>query len=117
MKTLFVRGHHPPPAELLDIIGNGSTSLDVISAQELVTYVSREGLGVDRLVLWAADSEPDVRSLAANYGSAAGAESRRSVFYVTVSETERPPEGLGPESVFVWPRDADKLKMAFMTGA
>jgi hypothetical protein len=117
MKTLFVRGDHPPPAELLEIVRQGSTSLDQVSTKDLATYVSKEGLGVDRLVFWAADADPEVRSLAGNYGSAADVQGRRSIFYVTVRQPDPPPEGLGYESVFVWPADTDKLKMAFMTGA
>lgn len=37
--------------------------------------------------------------------------------FVTPEADAAPIEGLNPAELFVWPRDEDRLMMAFMTGA
>lgn len=115
MKTLLVAGKDPVPAGLRDIVARGSTSLDEISAEDLRTYVARTGLGVDRLVLWAGASDPDIRTLAWNYFTTAGAEQLQRAIFVTATPGEPLIAGMTPEDVFVWPRDEDKLKLVFRT--
>jgi hypothetical protein len=113
MKTLLVSGHEPPPAELRAIVTQGSVSLDEVSAADLATYVSRLGLGVDRIVFWAAGGDQQVRSLALNYATAAGDERRHTIVYVSPEASEPALDGMTRDEMIVWPRDADKLRRIF----
>jgi hypothetical protein len=115
MRTLLVTGGTPAPAELREILVRGSTSLDEVKPRDLSTYVSPEGFGVDRLVFFAGSGDRDVRELALTYATAAGRERQQTIVYVTAGP-EDPLDGMTRDEVFVWPRDEDKLKMAFMTG-
>jgi hypothetical protein len=112
-KTLLVSGGEPPPAELRAIVRQGSTSLDEVSAAELATYVSRQGLGVDRIVFWAPAGDHQVRTLALNYATAAGDERRHTIVYVTSEPREPAFDGMTREEMLFWPRDADKLREIF----
>jgi hypothetical protein len=117
MKSLLVSGHDAPPADLVDIVEQGSTSVDRVSTAELSTFVSRAGFGVDRVVFWAGGADADLRSVAINYASSADAASGQAIVYVTPTASDPAPIGVAQDSCFVWPRDKDKLKMIFMTGA
>jgi hypothetical protein len=116
MKTLLVSGRDRPPDALRDLIKKGSTTLDEVSAPDLTTFVSRGGLGVDRIAFWAAPGDQDVRSLALAYAAAAGADRGQTIVYITPVATEPALDGLTRDEMFVWPRDEDRLKMIFMTG-
>jgi hypothetical protein len=113
MKTLLVSGREPSPAELRAIITQGSTSLDEVSAADLATYVSRLGLGVDRIVFWAAAGDQEVRSLALNYATAAGDERRHTIVYVSPDGSEPALDAMTRDEMILWPRDADKLRAIF----
>ena len=117
MHTLLVKGRDDVPPELREIVRRGSETVDEIRAADLSTHVSRESFGVDRIVFWAGASGHDIRSLALAYATAAGVERPQRVVFVTAAPSETPLDGMSREEIFVWPRDEDKLKMAFMTGA
>jgi hypothetical protein len=117
MRTILVTGKEAPPAELVEIVRRGSTSLDEVSTADLSTFVSRRGLGVDRIVFWSGHGDTEVRSLALNYATAAGADRPQEVVFVTASRDEMPVDGMARDEVLVWPRDAEKVRMMFMTGA
>jgi hypothetical protein len=101
MRTLLVEQGGTAPDELREIIERGSTKLvDVDDADNVV----------DRVVIWDAK------------GSQRGSEpvgARRwpdtTEVMVVAPDTRGVP---APETsnVFAWPADADRLKMAFMTG-
>ena len=114
MRTLLVSGRDPVPSELREIVAAGSTSTDEVSAADLTTFISREGLGVDRVVFWAGRSDPDVRSIAVNYAAAAGADRSKTVVFIAAGDERL--EGLTREEIHFWPRDEEKLRMIFMTG-
>jgi hypothetical protein len=116
MRTLLVSGNEPVPGGLEAIVRQGSTSVDHVSGDDLVTYVSREGLGVDRIVFWAGREDRDVRSVALNYATAAGAARKETVFFVTGVPTD-PLDGMTKSEVYVWPADEDRLKKAFLVTA
>lgn len=116
MKTLVIRGQDRLPGDLMDIVRRGSTSVDEVSTRDLSTFISREGLGVDRLVFWSGRQDPDVRALALNYATAAGPERRARVVFITAQPGEDPIDGMTRDEVLVWPRDAEKLRLMFMTG-
>lgn len=116
MKTLLICGDAPPPAPLRDVIARGSTSLQQRRADE----VSRDAaapLDADRIVFWAAGGDAAVRALARTYARAERAQRREAIVFVTPEGTAAEVEGLSPLELFEWPRDEDRLKMAFMTGA
>lgn len=116
MRTLLVTGEDPVPPGLEAIVRQGSTSVDHVSGGDLVTYVSREGFGVDRIVFWAGRDDRDVRSLALNYATAAGGARKETVFFVTAVPTD-PLDGMTTSEVYVWPADEERLKRAFLVTA
>ena len=115
MKTLLIHGDREPPETLREIVSNGSTTVDEVSTKELSTFVSREGFGVDRVVVWAAPDDQAVRALATNYATSED-EQRRGLIYVTPSDCSSPPAGVTPDRCLSWPEEEDKLRVFFMSG-
>ncbi len=112
MKTLLISGSPPIPSALRDLIARGSTSLQERRAKDTTIDA---GLDADRVVFWAARTDDDVRELATKLARAEARERREVIVFVS-------PDGSGIDGVaanetFVWPRDEDRLTMAFMTGA
>ena len=98
------------------MIARGSTALQ----ERRVGEVSAEAaarLEVDRIVFWAAAGDADVRALARTCARAEREQRREAIVFVTPQGSAAHVEGLSPNEVFEWPRDEDRLKMAFMTGA
>jgi hypothetical protein len=112
MKTLLIRGSTPVPPAVREVITRGSTSLEERPAAD----VSAEHLNADRIVFWAARGDEDLRTLAARCARAEARMGRQVIVYVT-PYADASVAGLAPNELFVWPRDEDRLKMAFMTGA
>ena len=112
MRTVIVRGRAALPDALRDVIERGSTSVHECHVPG-PTPLPRD---VDRFVFFTAGDDADV---AAAVRQAARAEKRDRVeklVYVT-TEGAAAVEGLSPTEFYVWPKDEDRLKMAFMTGA
>lgn len=114
MKTLLISGPEATvPAALRDIIARGSTSVeerpvdDVAAADALA--------GVDRLVFWST-GDAVTRRLAERSAAAERRQGREVIVFVTTDETADT-GGLAEGELFVWPRDQDRLVMAFLTGA
>ncbi|MGH9370138.1 MAG: hypothetical protein ACRD15_01255 [Vicinamibacterales bacterium] len=115
MKTVLITGDAPAPAPLRELVERGSTSLLERRAAELAGAVTIEA---DRIVFWSAADEPDIRRLAEQYAQAEAAERQEALVFVTAATGGTPPpDRLSPNEVFVWPRDEDRLRMAFLTGA
>ena len=112
MKTLIIAGATPVPAGVREVVEHGSTSLEERRAADVVATTS----GVDRVVFWATKQDADLRALAERYVRAERQQRREVIVYVTPDEGATVP-GLAANELFVWPRDEDRLKMAFMTGA
>jgi hypothetical protein len=115
MKTLLIRGESDPPAELRDIVRAGSTAVDEVSTRELSTFVSRQGFGVDRIVVWAAPTDQDVRTLASTYAATESSVDAGRLVYVTPANCQGAPSGVERDSCLSWPEDKDKVRMLFMT--
>ena len=114
MKTLLISGADLPlPPALRAVIVRGSTSVDERNASELDPSATLAG--VDRIVFWSAGDRA-TRTLAAEYAKAEKREGREAIVFVTTDASESV-EGLSEGELFVWPRDEDRLIMAFMTGA
>jgi hypothetical protein len=116
MKTLLISGDAPPPAPLRDVVARGSTALQERRAAE-VSPESTARLDVDRIVFWAAGGDAAVRALARLCVRAERAQRREAIVFVTPQGTDAQVEGLSPHELFEWPRDEDRLKMAFLTSA
>ena len=114
MKTLLVKGSLPLPADLLDLVQRGSTALDERRVAEL--DASSLPAGVDRILLWNVNGDPQVADLARAYWNCASAD-RKNRLLVISSDAASAISGLPASEVLVWPRDEDRLRMAFMTGA
>lgn len=100
---------------LREIVRNGSTTVDEVSTTELSTFVSREGFGVDRVVVWAAPDDQAVRALATNYAAIQDERGRGSLLYITPAACSSRPAGVAPDRCLSWPEDEDKLRLFFMT--
>ena len=116
MKTLLISGDAPPPSPLRDVIARGSTALQERRASD-VPAAEAARLDVDRIVFWADAGDAVVRALAMTCARAERARRREAIVFVTPQGTAAGVDGLAPNEVFEWPRDEDRLKMAFMTGA
>jgi hypothetical protein len=114
MMTLLIYGESQPPEALREILRKGSTAVDEVSTTELSTFVSRDGFGVDRVVVWAAPDDQAVRALATNYAISEG--ERRGLIYITPAGCSSRPAGVAPDRCLSWPEEEDKLRLFFMTG-
>ena len=117
MKRLIIRGGQAPvPSSLRDVIARGSTSVEERSAAEVDPAAAAEALaGVDRLVFWSA-GDAGTAALAERSAAVERRERREAIVFVTTDDSARV-KGLSDGELFVWPRDEDRLVMAFMTGA
>jgi hypothetical protein len=113
MKTLLISGRSPVPDAVRQVVEKGSTSVHERRADEVSAEASLEA---DRVVFWATSRDGELRDLAARCARAEARERREVIVYVTPDVAPDVP-GLAPNEVFVWPRDEDRLKIAFMTGA
>ena len=105
----------PVPAPLRQLLERGSTSFSEQRAVDLKNAVLIEA---DRVVFWSIAGEPEVRQLAEQYAKAEAVAHRESLVFVTTdSSSAAVPTDLSPTESYVWPRDEDRLKMAFLTGA
>jgi hypothetical protein len=114
MKTLLIVGKTALPASLREVVERGSTSIVEASASELGG--TQPPADADRIVLWAPPDDSAVADLARAYARGASPE-RKDTLIVVTPESAPPVAGLPPGEVFAWPRDEDRLRMAFMTGA
>ena len=114
MRTLLIAGSSPVPARLREIIDLGSTSV-----REQRSAVSPAGLpaDVDRVVFWASSGDEALMVLAEKYARKEAAERREMLVFVTPDAAAPAISGLRATEVYVWPRDQDRLEIAFLTGA
>jgi hypothetical protein len=114
MKTLVIRGAAPLPPALREMIERGSTDLIERSAAEL----AGAALEADRIVFWSGGDEPELRRAAEHYARREREGGGESVMFVTTGDTAASSIGrFAPDEVFVWPRDEDRLTLAFLTSA
>lgn len=113
MQTLLINGSTAVPEDLREIVERGSTSLVERRASEVAADAA---LDADRVVFWAAKADADLRALAGRCARAEARERREVIVFIT-PDADPQVAGLAPHEVYIWPRDEDRLKMAFMTGA
>src|SRR5687767_3955292 len=114
MKTLLILGRTPLPASVRAVVERGSTSVVEKRAAEL--GATTPPADADRVVFWAAPGDAEVADLARAYSRGASPE-RQDTLIVISPDPAAVVAGVSPGEIFVWPRDEDRLKMAFMTGA
>ena len=114
MRTLLIAGTNPVPPRLREIVDRGSTSV-----REQRAAVSTAGLPTefDRVVFWASSGDEGLKVLAESYARKEAAERREMIVFVTPDSAAATIAGLGANEMYVWPRDQDRLEVAFLTGA
>ena len=113
VKTLLVSSASVP-AELRDILERGSTSLDSLNAGD-ATAPSIARLAPDRVVFWHVPGEDDLEKLANAIARRDPGEATTAIVFVS-SGAAGTGQWLAPDQMFIWPKDEDRLRMAFMTG-
>lgn len=113
MQTLLISGSTPVPDPVRETIERGSTSLVERRASDVAADTA---LDADRVVFWATNGDAQLRELAERCARAEKRERREVIVFVT-PDADATVSGLEPHELFLWPRDEDRLKMAFMTGA
>jgi hypothetical protein len=114
MKTVVISGSQPIPPRLRELIERGSTSVHEHRAHELEDAPIADA---DRIVFWSTESDASMRAFAEKCAKAEAADRRERLVYVTIEHSQTTQPALSPTELFVWPRDEDRLKMAFLTGA
>jgi hypothetical protein len=113
MKTVLITGEAPVPQPLRDLLERGSTAFDERRACDLAAAPS---LDADRIVFWTAGEDPHLARLVDRYAKTESAQRREVIVYVSTEPSASAVHGLPPSEVYLWPRDEDRLKMAFLTG-
>ncbi len=116
MKTLIINDGAPMPAALRDVVQRGSTALQERHVDELDPSRIAQ-MHLDRIVFWSASGSAALEDIARDYAKADAAARRETLVYVVADEGLTGADGVPQHERFVWPRDEDRLKMAFMTGA
>lgn len=122
MRTvLVIGGGTPVPAPLRTLVTRGSTSLVERRAAEIA---GPDGTAagvpddVDRIVFWSGSEDADVQRAAERLAKVEARARREILVFVTAEGSgAAPPAGIAPNEQYVWPRDEDRLTMAFLTGA
>ena len=114
MRTLLIAGSNPVPPRLREIIDRGSTSVREQRSAGPSASVSTD---FDRVVFWAASDDEGLRELAGEYARQEAAGRREIVVFVTPESAAATIAGLEANEMYVWPRDEDRLEVAFLTGA
>jgi hypothetical protein len=115
MKTLLISSGAPIPGALKEVIQRGSTSLDERAPRDLDPAAPLPD-AVDRVVFWAPEPDDTLRRIASRFARDERTSRRDVIVYVT-SPGQQPAEGVAANEAYEWPRDEDKLVMAFMTSA
>ena len=114
MKTLLISGRNAAvPDALRDVITRGSTSVDEREPTDVDASVLLAD--VDRIVFWSS-GDSAIRALATRCAGIERGDRRDAIVFITTDAAERV-TGLSEAELFIWPRDEDRLMMAFMTGA
>ena len=104
------------PDALRELVQRGSTSLEERDPAELARTPRLDDL--DRIVFWTAAPDPALQELVERYARVEAAARREVIVFVSGDPSAVPgTTALAPNEVFVWPRDEDRLEMAFLTGA
>ena len=110
----MIRGAAPLPQALREVIERGSTELLERAPADLVAGAPE----ADRIVFWSGGDEPELRRAAEHYARREREGGGETVMFVTTGDTPASTlDRFAPDEVFVWPRDEDRLTLAFLTSA
>jgi hypothetical protein len=113
MRTLLIAGAEPVPAKLRELIDRGSTSV----REQRSSDTSGTSAEFDRVVFWAPREDEALDLLVHKYAQKEAAERREIIVFVAPDSAARAVPGLAANEVYSWPRDEDRLEIAFLTGA
>ena len=111
MKTVLICSAEPAPAALRELIAKGSTSLEECRVEE----AEASALHADRIVLWRAGGDSGLDRLAERLARQEAAQRREAIVFVSQDGAAPAIPGLSPNEQYVWPRDRDRLEIAFLT--
>jgi hypothetical protein len=114
MRVLLITGDAALPEPLRDLIVRGSTAIEQRRAADLTQDASTGD--ADRVVFWGTAGDAAIVRAARGILAQPAAERGDRLVFITPDGAGTAP-GVAPNESFVWPRDEDRLKMAFMTGA
>jgi hypothetical protein len=114
MKTVLISGAQAMPAQLRDLVERGSTS---VQTQRPGDLDEASVLSADRIVFWSSGADDGLRSAAERLARAEARDRREALVFVTTESNLERPASISDNEFFVWPRDEDRLRMAFLTGA
>lgn len=120
MRTVLIAGGSSAPADLRELVEHGSTALVECRAADFSDRPEEvvSSLDADRVVLWSGSPDPELARIVEGLARTEAALRREILIYVQAEDAGAPPpRALPPHEVFAWPRDEDRLKMAFLTGA
>jgi hypothetical protein len=113
MRTLLIAGSQPVPPKLRELIDQGSTSV----REQAGSDAARPLTEFDRVVFWAAAGDEALEPLVTQYARQEAAARREVLVFVSPDSSGWSVPGLSPNEVYSWPRDQDRLEIAFLTGA
>ena len=121
----MISGDAPLPAALRELVERGSTVVERRQAGELAARSEGERLlpeealpnEVDRVVFWAAVQDPAVTRLANACARREGSAGREAIVFVAGEPGAAEGVEVSAAELYIWPRDEDRLTMAFLTGA
>jgi hypothetical protein len=102
------------PAALRELVERGSTVVEDRRAQDVADALPS---GIDRVVFWAAASDPELTRVANACARRESSARRQVIAFVAGEAGAAAGLEIPPGELYVWPRDEDRLKLAFLTGA
>jgi hypothetical protein len=113
MRTLLITGGAAAPGALRDIVRRGSTEFRECAPAALRAAPASESS--DRIVVWQSGAAEEVLDFAREF--ALQGEDNAPRVLIVANDPALLPSSFPSEQLFIWPRDEDRLRMAFMTGA
>lgn len=114
MRTLLIAGVDPVPPRLRELIDRGSTSVREQGSADAAGSLSGD---FDRVVFWMPRRDEALQSLVRRYAQKEEDERREVIVFVSPDRPDPAIAGLGPNEVYAWPADEDRLEITFLTGA
>ena len=111
---MLISGRGAVPPALRVLIERGSTVLEERPIAEVPGSLSMD---LDRLVFWAPDRSAELAELANACARKEASERREVIVFVAGTPDAFAGVTIPPAELYVWPRDQERLELAFLTGA
>jgi hypothetical protein len=112
MKVVLISAGGEIPAGLRAIVERGSTAVVEHPAHELSGSRAPDA---DRIVFWGAGDE--LQRLIEQYAGDARSDAAGRILVVRPDRDAHQQPAVAFDQLFTWPRDEDRLKVVFLTGA